>query len=56
MTLMNSELPPTSPIRLGLALSYAVYAFEMENDKRKALDIAHSAFDNAIDKLDEIEK
>jgi hypothetical protein len=45
-------LPPTHPIRLGLALNYSVCHYEILGQKQKACDIAKSAFDQAIAKLD----
>jgi len=48
------ELPPTHPIRLGLALNYSVCHFEILRSPEAACQLAKSAFDEAISKLDEL--
>jgi len=50
----DKKLAPTHPIRLGLALNYAVCLFEILKDKKAACDLAKKAFDEAISKLDKI--
>ena len=47
-----AELPPTHPIRLGLALNFSVFYYEILNNPDKACEIAKSAFDDAIAELD----
>lgn len=49
-------LKPTHPIRLGLALNYSVCFYEILKDKKKACDLAKTAFDEAISKLDKLEE
>jgi 14-3-3 protein epsilon len=39
---------PTNPIRLGLALNYSVFYYEIKNDSNKACELAKGAFDEAI--------
>jgi len=56
MQLAESKLPPTNPIRLGLALNYSVCHFEILHDKTQAITLAKTAFDSAISKLDRIEE
>ncbi|KXN69642.1 14-3-3 protein [Conidiobolus coronatus NRRL 28638] len=46
------ELPPTHPIRLGLALNYSVFYYEITNSPGKACSLAKKAFDDAISELD----
>lgn len=46
------ELPPTHPIRLGLALNYSVFNYEILTAKDKACHLAKQAFDDAIAELD----
>jgi len=46
------NLPETHPTRLGLALNYSVCCYEILNKKDLACEIAKTAFDNAIEKLD----
>lgn len=48
----NGCLPETHPTRLGLALNYSVCCYEILNKKDEACQIAKTAFDNAIEKLD----
>jgi 14-3-3 protein epsilon len=38
----------TNPIRLGLALNYSVFYYEIKNDSNKACELAKGAFDEAI--------
>jgi 14-3-3 protein epsilon len=52
MDIAREKLDPTDPIRLGLALNYSVCFYEILKDKKKACDLAKSAFDQAISKLD----
>ncbi|VDL96300.1 unnamed protein product [Schistocephalus solidus] len=44
----NANLEPTHPIRLGLALNYSVFYYEIKNDPEKACHLAKTAFDDAI--------
>jgi len=50
----EDELPPTNPIRLGLALNYSVFMYEILEAKEEASKVADQAFEAAIDKLDEL--
>jgi 14-3-3 protein epsilon len=45
-------LPPTHPIRLGLALNFSVFYYEILNAPDKACHLAKAAFDDAIAELD----
>jgi len=54
MDIAKDKLDPTDPIRLGLALNYSVCFYEILKDKKKACDLAKSAFDQAISKLDQL--
>ena len=47
-------LKPTNPIRLGLALNYSVFYYEIRGLKEKACELAKSAFDDAIAELDSL--
>jgi len=51
-TIANSDLEPTHPIRLGLALNFSVFNYEIMNAPEKACELAKQAFDDAISKLD----
>jgi len=46
------ELPPTHPIRLGLALNFSVFYYEILNSPDRACQLAKQAFDDAIAELD----
>ncbi|CAL8364620.1 unnamed protein product [Lota lota] len=45
-------LPPTHPIRLGLALNFSVFYYEILNSPDRACKLAKTAFDDAIAELD----
>ena len=47
-----SDLPPTHPIRLGLALNFSVFYYEILNAPDRACRLAKAAFDDAIAELD----
>ncbi|XP_013778419.1 14-3-3 protein epsilon-like [Limulus polyphemus] len=47
-----TELPPTHPIRLGLALNFSVFYYEILNSPDRACHLAKAAFDEAIAELD----
>ena len=51
-TIANAELPPTHPIRLGLALNFSVFFYEILNSPDRACHLAKQAFDDAIAELD----
>lgn len=46
------ELQPTHPIRLGLALNFSVFYYEILNSPERACKLAKTAFDEAIAELD----
>merc|ERR1712000_421696 len=48
----QTELPPTHPIRLGLALNFSVLYYEILNAPDQACHLAKQAFDDAIAELD----
>ncbi|KAK6114413.1 14-3-3-like protein 2 [Brugia pahangi] len=48
----NDTMHPTHPIRLGLALNFSVFYYEILNASEKACRLAKQAFDDAIAKLD----
>jgi len=54
LDLAEKKLPTTHPIRLGLALNFSVFYFEILNDPSKACDLAKKAFDEAIKDLDNL--
>ncbi|KAG8632930.1 14-3-3 protein 7 isoform X1 [Manihot esculenta] len=50
----TSDLPPTHPIRLGLALNFSVFYYEILNSPERACHLAKQAFDEAIAELDSL--
>ncbi|KAL1828851.1 14-3-3-like protein GF14 iota [Daucus carota subsp. sativus] len=48
----SKELPSTHPIRLGLALNFSVFYYEIMNSPERACHLAKQAFDEAIAELD----
>ncbi|GMI90602.1 general regulatory factor 2, 14-3-3 PROTEIN G-BOX FACTOR14 OMEGA [Hibiscus trionum] len=48
----TAELAPTHPIRLGLALNFSVFYYEILNSPDRACNLAKQAFDEAIAELD----
>ncbi|ORX67487.1 14-3-3 protein, partial [Linderina pennispora] len=48
----TAELAPTHPIRLGLALNFSVFYYEIFNSPERACHLAKQAFDDAIAELD----
>lgn len=51
-TNVAEELTSTHPIRLGLALNFSVFYYEIFNSPENACDLAKKAFDDAIAELD----
>jgi len=45
-------MKPTHPIRLGLALNFSVFYYEIRDNQKKACALAKTAFDEAIAELD----
>ncbi|XP_028393865.1 14-3-3-like protein isoform X2 [Dendronephthya gigantea] len=52
--LAEEHLSPTHPFRLGLALNFSVFHYEVENSQESAYEMAKKAFDNAIPLLDQL--
>ena len=48
-------LPTTDPIRLGLALNYSVFFYEILNSPEQACKLAKLTFDSAISDLESLE-
>jgi len=49
-----APLETTNPIRLGLALNFSVFYYEVRNDPKQACDLAKQAFDDAIADIEKI--
>ena len=52
----EKDLKTTHPIRLGLALNFSVFHYEVMNDPTKACQLAKEAFDQAISDIEELEE
>ncbi|KAI9693929.1 MAG: hypothetical protein M1822_003200 [Bathelium mastoideum] len=50
----QTELTPTHPIRLGLALNFSVFYYEILNSPDRACHLAKNCFDEAIAELDSL--
>ena len=55
-TEIASKLATTHPIRLGLALNFSVFYYEIMNDHERACTLAKTAFDEAIAELDSLQE
>lgn len=51
-----AELPPTHPIRLGLALNFSVFYYEVFSSPEKACVLAKAAFDDAMNVMDNLDE
>lgn len=52
----QKSLETTNPIRLGLALNFSVFYYEVRNDPKQACQLAKQAFDDAIADIEKIEE
>merc|ERR1711948_172687 len=50
----EKDLAVTHPIRLGLALNYSVFQYEVLNNPDEACKMARTAFEDAIAELDSV--
>jgi 14-3-3 protein epsilon len=50
----SDELLPTHPNRLGLALNFSVFYYEIMNDPAEACRLAKLAFDDGVSALDSL--
>lgn len=48
----NTDMPSTHPVRLGLALNFSVFYYEIMNSPERACELAKKAFDEAVADLD----
>jgi hypothetical protein len=52
----SQKLPACDPIKLGLALTFSVFYYEVINDSKKACQLAESALKEALSKLEECDE
>jgi lipopolysaccharide biosynthesis regulator YciM len=50
------NLPVNNCTRVGLALNYAIFLYEVKGDKKVAFDIAKKTFDESMKFVDDLEK
>jgi len=55
-TEVAENLDPTHPVRLGLALNYSVFFYEIEGNPDKACKLAKDSFDKAVAELDNLDQ
>jgi len=54
--LAKHALPPTHPIRLGLALNFSVFYFEVMGKPDQACQLARESFDSAISQMEMLDE
>jgi len=52
----SGTLPATDPVRIGLALNYSVFLYEIRKSPKEACAMAKAAFDEAISGLQDLEE
>ena len=50
------DLAPCNPIKLGLALNFSVFNYEVLKDHGMACKLADEALEQALDRIDELEE
>lgn len=55
-TLAKASMTTTDPVRLGLALNFSVFYYEILNDPQAACQLAKQAFDDAIADIENLEE
>mmetsp|Transcript_28990 Transcript_28990/g.5243 ORF Transcript_28990/g.5243 Transcript_28990/m.5243 type:complete len:85 (-) Transcript_28990:108-362(-) len=50
------SLAPANPNKLGLALNYSVFHYEVLKDQQSACQLAQSTFDSALSTLDNLDE
>jgi len=56
MEIASTELEVTSPIRLGLALNFSVFYYEVVKNQEEACKMARTAFEDAIADLENLQE
>jgi hypothetical protein len=52
----SKELNPCNPIRLGLALNFSVFHFEVIGDHKTACTLCENALNTAVDNIDDCDE
>lgn len=53
---LATTLPVNNPVRLGLALNFSVFYYEVAKENDKACELAKSAFDEALPVLEDLDE
>ena len=53
---LSKGLNACNPIRLGLALNFSVFQYEVLNDHKKACDLGEAALTEALEKIDDVDE
>ena len=53
---LSANLNACNPIRLGLALNFSVFQYEVMNDHKKACEIGEKALTEALEKIDDVDE
>ena len=53
---LSQELNACNPIRLGLALNFSVFYYEVMNDHKKACELGEVALTEALEKIDDVDE
>ena len=53
---LSKELNACNPIRLGLALNFSVFHYEVMNDHKKACELGEQALSEALEKIDDVDE
>ena len=52
----EKSIAPCNSTRLGLALNFSVFYYEVIQDKKKAIELGEKALQDALDKLEELDE
>ena len=53
---LSKGLNACNPIRLGLALNFSVFHYEVMNDHKKACELGEQALSEALEKIDDVDE
>ena len=54
--ILSKGLNACNPIRLGLALNFSVFYYEVMNDHKKACELGELALTEALEKIDDVDE
>jgi len=52
----SESLNACNPIRLGLALNFSVFQYEVMNDHKQACTLGEQALSDALEKIDDVDE